>query len=71
MGELSLKTASLFGNNILTIGCTWLPKMSTYLLAVIQPYSVIIGPAKYQDTAAQIITYLPPCFTVGTRHSEL
>ena len=45
--------------------------MSTYSLAVIQPYSVIIGPAKYQDTAAHIITDLLPCFKVGTRHSEL
>jgi len=38
------------------------------LLAVIQPFRVIIGPAQYQDIAAQFITDRPPCFTVGTRH---
>jgi hypothetical protein len=35
-------------------------------MAVIQPFTVIAGPAEYQDIAAEIITDLPPCFTVGT-----
>jgi len=70
MGKLSSwKTASLSENNIWTIACTWLPKMSTQSLAVIRPFRVIIGPAQYQDIAAQIMTDPPPCFTVGTRHS--
>jgi hypothetical protein len=32
---------------------------------------VIMGPAEYQDIAAQIITDPPLCFTVGTRYSGL
>ena len=43
-----LKTVPLLGNDIWTIRCTWLPEMSKYLSAVIQPFRVIIGPAKYQ-----------------------
>ena len=39
--------ASLIGNNIRTIGCTWLPKMSTYSLAVMWPFRVIIGTVEY------------------------
>jgi hypothetical protein len=41
-------------------------------LVVIQPLRVIIGSAKYQDIAVQIIiTDPPPAFTIGTRHSGL
>jgi hypothetical protein len=69
--NIILKTASLLANSIWTTGCTWLPKMSTQPLAVIQPFRVIIGPAEYQHIAAQITTDPPPCFTVGTRHSLL
>ena len=50
---------------------TQLPTMSTQALEVIPPFSVITGPPEYHDIAAQIITDPPPCFTVGTRHSEL
>jgi len=49
----------------------WLSKMSTQPLEVIPPLSVITGQAEHHDNAAQIISDLPPCFTVGTRHSEL
>jgi hypothetical protein len=65
------KTASLLVNNIWTTGCTWLPEMSTQSPAVIHPFTVIIGPAEYQDIAAQITADPPPCFTVGTRSSLL
>ena len=42
MSELSSwKFASLSWSNIWNIGFTWLPKMSTYLLAVIRPFRVI------------------------------
>jgi len=43
-----LKTASLLGNDIWTIGYTWLPEMSKYSPAVIRPRKVITGPAEYQ-----------------------
>jgi hypothetical protein len=46
-------------------------KMSTYSLAVISPFTLIIETAEYQDIAAQIVTDVHPCFAVGTRHSEL
>jgi hypothetical protein len=37
MGGLSsCKTASLFGNNIWIMGCTWLPNLSMYSLAIIR-----------------------------------
>ena len=69
MDELSSwKIASLLGNSIWFIWCTQLPKMSTSL-TVIWPFRVIIGPAEYQQIAAQIITDKPPCFTIGIRHS--
>jgi len=72
MGEISsLKLASLLGNNIWTIGDTWLLKLSTQSLAAIRPFKVIIGPAEYQYIAAQIVTDPPPHFTGGTRHSGL
>jgi hypothetical protein len=41
--------------------------MSTQSLAVIRSFKVIIGPAAYQDIAAQIIIDPPPFFTVGAR----
>ena len=63
----SWKTALLFGNNVWTIGCSWVPKMSTYSLAVIWPLRVSIGPAEYQDIAAQIVTDSPPCLTLGNQ----
>jgi hypothetical protein len=48
MGVLSSwKTASLFRNNIWIMECTWLPNLSTYFLAVIRPWRVIMGPAEY------------------------
>jgi hypothetical protein len=59
------------GNDSWTTECTWLPKMSTWSLAGMRPIRVIIGPAEYQDIAAQIITDPHPCFTVGTRQSVL
>jgi len=60
MGKLSSwKTASLLGNNIWTIGCTWLSKMPTYSLAVFRPFTVNMEPAKHQDIATQIITDPP------------
>jgi hypothetical protein len=71
MGALSsCKTVSLLGNNVWIMGCTWLSNLSTYSLAVFQPWRVIMGPTEY-DIAVQTITEPPPCFTVGTRHSEL
>jgi hypothetical protein len=70
MGERSpWKTASLLGNNIWTMACTWLPKTSTLSMAVMQSFTVIIGPLEYQDIATQIITDLFPGITNGTRHS--
>jgi hypothetical protein len=62
---------ALIGNNIRTIGCTWLPKMSTYSLALIRPLRVIIEPAEYQDIAAQITTEPPLRFTIATVPSGL
>ena len=48
MGVLSSwKSAWLLGNNTWTIGCIWLPKMSTQSLAVIRPFRVSTGPAEY------------------------
>jgi hypothetical protein len=73
MGALSfLKTASFLGNNVWVMGCTWLPNLSTYVLAVIRPWRVIMRSAKYCTTK-----FLPkpsqnlPCYIVGTRHSGL
>jgi hypothetical protein len=40
------KTSSLFGNNIWIMGCTWLPNLSTYSLAVIRSWGVIMGPTE-------------------------
>jgi hypothetical protein len=45
----SWKTASSFGN-VWIMGCTWLPNLSTYSLAVIQPWKVIMGPTEYCTT---------------------
>jgi hypothetical protein len=42
-----LKTASLFGNNVWIMGCTWLPNLSTYSLAAILPWRVIMGQTEY------------------------
>jgi hypothetical protein len=51
MGALSTwRTVSLFGNNVWIMGCTWLPNMSTYFLAVIHPWRVIMGPTEYCTT---------------------
>jgi hypothetical protein len=48
MGALSSwKRASLFGNNIRIMGCTWLSNLPMYSLAVIQAWRVIIGPTEY------------------------
>jgi hypothetical protein len=48
MGALSSwKTASLFGHNVWIMGCTWLPNLSMYSLAVIRPWRVIMGPTEY------------------------
>jgi hypothetical protein len=47
---LSWKIASLIGNNVWIMGCTWLPNLSTYSLAVIRPWRVIMGP---QNTVPQ------------------
>jgi hypothetical protein len=45
MGELSpWKTTSLFGNNVWIMWSTWLPNLSTYSLAVLQTWRVIMGP---------------------------
>jgi hypothetical protein len=55
MGALpSWKTASLFGNNIWIMRCTWLTNLSTYVytLAVIRPWRVIIGQRENHDIAA-------------------
>jgi hypothetical protein len=63
VGELSSwKFASLLWDNIWIIGFTWLPKISTYLLAVIRPFRVITEPAEYQNIAAQIVTDPLLCF---------
>jgi hypothetical protein len=46
IGALSpWKTASLFGNNVWIMGCTWLPNLPTYSFAVIRPWRVIIRTA--------------------------
>jgi len=39
--------------NSWTVGCTRLPTVSTQSLAVIRPFTVITGPAEYQDIAIQ------------------
>jgi hypothetical protein len=46
----SCKTASLFGSNVRIKGCTWLPNLFTYSLAVIRPWRVIMGPTQYCTT---------------------
>jgi hypothetical protein len=43
-----LKTASLLGNDIWTIGYTWLPEKSKNSPVVIRPFRVITGPSEYQ-----------------------
>jgi hypothetical protein len=37
-------------NNVWIMGCTWLPNLSTYSLAVILPWRVIMGPTEYCTT---------------------
>jgi hypothetical protein len=70
MGALSSwKTASMFGNNVWIMGCTWLPNLSHVLSC---SNSVIKGNNEtnrilYHDIAAQTITESLPCFTVITR----
>jgi hypothetical protein len=44
---LSWSTASLFGNNFWIMGCIWLPNLSTYSLAAIRLWRVIMGPTEY------------------------
>jgi hypothetical protein len=49
LGALSSwKTASLFRNNIWIMGYIWLPNPSTYSLAVIWPWMVIMEPTEYR-----------------------
>jgi len=63
MGELSSwRAASLLWNSFWTIGFTWLPKISTYSLAVIRPFRIITEPAEYQDIVAHMITDPRPYF---------
>jgi hypothetical protein len=51
LGALSsCKTASLFRYNVWIIGCTWLPNLSTYSLAIIRPWRIIMGPREYCTT---------------------
>jgi hypothetical protein len=71
--QSSSKTASLFRNNVWTMGCTWLPNLSTNSLAVIHPWRINNGTNRilYHDIAAQTITEPPVRFAVGTRHSRL
>jgi membrane protein insertase Oxa1/YidC/SpoIIIJ len=48
MGTLSSwKTASLFRNNVWIMGCSWFANLSTYSLAVILPWMVIMGLTEY------------------------
>jgi hypothetical protein len=47
---LPWKTALLFGWNVWIMGCTWLPNLFTYSLAVIRPWRVIMGPTEYCTT---------------------
>jgi hypothetical protein len=42
-----LETESLFVNNIWIKGCIWLPNLSMYSLAVIQPWKIIMKPTEY------------------------
>jgi hypothetical protein len=46
-GIIVLETALLFGNNTWIMRYTWLPNLSTYSLAVIRPWRVIMGPTEY------------------------
>jgi hypothetical protein len=47
LGHLSSwKTALFFGYNVWIMGCTWLPNLSTYSLAVIRPWRVTMGPTE-------------------------
>jgi hypothetical protein len=50
MGALSSWKTALFGNNIWIMECTWLPNLSTYSLAVIRPWWVIMGQTEYCST---------------------
>jgi hypothetical protein len=45
-GVSSWETARLFGNDVWTMGCTRLPNLSTYSLAVIRPWRAIMGPTE-------------------------
>ena len=71
MGELSSwNIASLLGNN------TWPQDAPGYVNVHVVTDSNLTTQSKYRtsrilDIAAQIITDLAPCFTVGTRHSGL
>jgi hypothetical protein len=68
----SWKTAPLFGNNVWIMGCTWLPNLSTYSLAVIRPWRVIMGPAEYCTTYCCPNHHrTSPWLTAVTRHSGL
>jgi hypothetical protein len=54
LGALSSsKTASLFWNYIWIMGCTWLPNLSKYSIAVIRPWRLAMGTTEYHDIAAQ------------------
>jgi hypothetical protein len=63
------KTASLFGNNIWIMTCTWLHNMSTCSLTVIRPWRVIMGPTEYgtmillpkQSQYIPSVSLLGPC----------
>jgi hypothetical protein len=59
-GALSSWKTSLFWNNTWIMGCTWLPNLSTYSLAVIQPWRVIMGPTEYCTKPSQNL----PCVSL-------
>jgi hypothetical protein len=51
MGALSSsETASLFGNNVWIMEYTLLSNLSTYSLAIIRPWKVIMEPTEYGIT---------------------
>jgi hypothetical protein len=48
----------VFRNNVWITECVWLYNMSTYSLAEIRSWRVIIGPTECHDIVAQTITEL-------------
>jgi hypothetical protein len=60
-GHCRLGKLSFFENNVWIMGCTWLPNLSTYSLAVIRSWRIIMGPTQYSTTILLPEPGIPDC----------